>query len=233
MTAVLAKVKHARRPAYLPLVRDGDGPPGASKFSGVPWLAPGEAWPPCANCGLPMQLFLQLAADELPGPARARIGAGNALQFYFCTNGERGCDSEAWEPFSRSVLIRIVPVQGAAAGGDMPRGMFPPKTITGWEAMDDYPGMEELEELTPGLDDGDLELVSEDYPVAGDKLLGWPLWVQWAEYPECRTCGARMELLFQVESERNVPWIFGDMGIGHVTQCPSHPSELAFQWAST
>lgn len=231
LAQVQAKAERALRMAYFPVVREGDAGPGASKVSGRPWLAPGEAWPACANCGRPMQLFLQLVADELPEPVRVRIGAGNAFQFFYCTGPDCESECETWEPFARSILLRMVPMQGAAQEGEMLPGMFPPKTITGWEAAEDFPDYEELEAL--GLDDDEFELLGDAYPLGGDKLAGWPLWVQGAEYPACRVCGSRMELLFQLESERILPWIFGDMGIGHVTQCPNHPSELAFQWAST
>ncbi len=38
-------------------------------------------------------------------------------------------------------------------------------------------------------------------------------------------------MLFQMNSEQTLPWMFGDVGIGHVTQCPTHPTEVAFGWA--
>lgn len=40
-----------------------------------------------------------------------------------------------------------------------------------------------------------------------------------------------MELLFQIASEENLPYTFGDVGVGHVTQCPAHRERLAFGWA--
>jgi hypothetical protein len=45
-----------RRPAWKPLVQDGDSPTTASKFSGLPWLAPDEPWPACSQCKKPLQL---------------------------------------------------------------------------------------------------------------------------------------------------------------------------------
>lgn len=64
-----------------------------------------------------------------------------------------------------------------------------------------------------------------------DKLGGWPAWVQGVEYPSCPRCGKRMVLVFQVDSEDNVPFMFGDIGCGHVTQCPKHKEVVAFGWA--
>ena len=68
-------------------------------------------------------------------------------------------------------------------------------------------------------------------PEAGDKLGGWPHWVQSVEYPSCPTCGREMEIVLQVDSEDNIPHMFGDAGCGHITQCPDHPQVLAFGWA--
>ena len=40
-----------------------------------------------------------------------------------------------------------------------------------------------------------------------------------------------MALVFQVDSEDHVPFMFGDTGCGHVTQCPDHKDVVAFGWA--
>ena len=64
-----------------------------------------------------------------------------------------------------------------------------------------------------------------------DKLAGWPCWVQGNEQPLCPTCGSTMRLLFQVDSEDHVPFMWGDAGIGHITQCPTHLDVVAFGWA--
>lgn len=66
---------------------------------------------------------------------------------------------------------------------------------------------------------------------AGDKLTGWPDWRQGVEYPACRACGGRMQLVFQLDSEDNLPYMFGRSGCGHLTQCPEHKDQLAFKFA--
>jgi hypothetical protein len=40
-----------------------------------------------------------------------------------------------------------------------------------------------------------------------------------------------MCLVLQLDSQGNVPLMFGDVGCGHVTHCPEHPGVLAFEWA--
>jgi uncharacterized protein YwqG len=65
----------------------------------------------------------------------------------------------------------------------------------------------------------------------GDKLFGYPFWVQSVEYPQDSNTGETMQLLFQIDSDDNLPYMFGDMGIGHLTQSPSNAEVLGFGWA--
>ena len=71
----------------------------------------------------------------------------------------------------------------------------------------------------------------ESFPLEGEKLGGWPAWIQGIEYPSCPLCDTQMALVLQVDSEKHVAMMWGDMGIGHVTQCPNHPDVLTFAWA--
>src|SRR5262249_10333174 len=127
------------------------------------------------------------------------------------------------------------------------------KRIVGWQRFTDQPCPTEHEELgliyhyqfkagTVRLECPELGLVFENARAAklaesistsanGDKLGGWPDWVQGVEYPNCSQCGQRMALVFQVDSEDNVPFLFGDAGCGHITQCPDHKEVVAFGWA--
>lgn len=65
----------------------------------------------------------------------------------------------------------------------------------------------------------------------GDKLAGWPTWVQNPEYPSCPRCESQMVYVFQLDSEDNLPYMFVDVGRGHITQCPRHLDVVAFGWA--
>ena len=40
-----------------------------------------------------------------------------------------------------------------------------------------------------------------------------------------------MKFIFQIDSKCNIPYRFGDLGIGHITQCNQHKDVLAFKWA--
>lgn len=225
--------KQFLRTAYKPIVEPGDGTPTDSKFSGTPWLAEHEKWPTCPNCDNSMQLFVQLNLATLPEEHREKHGTG-LLQMFYCTNEDPmcECDCEAYAPFSKSVVTRIVQPNGAGAAvppDGRPEAPFPAKRIVGWNPMEDYPNGEELDAIGGRLSDE--EESDYEWPKQEDKLGGWPSWVQNMEYPSCRKCGKQMELVFQIDSEDNLPYMFGDVGCGHITQCPVHPDELAFGWA--
>jgi Domain of unknown function (DUF1963) len=237
--------KKHRRDAYLPRLGSA---PSSSRFGGQPDMAPGEPWPSCASCKAPMLFVLQI--DLARSPA-SHFGSG-LLQLFYCATDAGDC--ETWAPFSGANLPRIV-------SGDLSRARPPAglpvhreEMLLGWERVDDYPDPQEHEELgleyhydfkksavrivcpELGIDEAHLDVAkytAEAIASArqGEKLLGWPSWVQGVEYPSCPACGERMRFAFQVDSEKNVPLMFGDCGIGHITQCPSHPETLAFGWA--
>jgi len=238
---LLRKVEKHKRPAFKPVVKDGDGPLQASKFSGAAWLSEKEEWPVCPSCNRPMQLFIQLDLESIPAEIKGEFGQG-ILQLFYCTGMEPQCEVDAtgWEPYSKCSLARVVKPAGKARAPMLPdlEDRFPAKSIVGWEMSDDFPGLEEYELLGIKTDDTKLEEIIERIktdtwkgPGIGDKLGGYPFWVQGIEYPECRKCGKKMRLLFQLDSEDNLPYMYGDSGVAHITQCPVHKDVVAFGWA--
>lgn len=233
---LLKRLAPFKKTAWLPVVEKRTGSALNSKFSGIPLLHKHEAWPCCANCQKEMQLFLQLNASELPAQAQQAFGGG-ILQVFYCTNAEQDCESdcEAYFPFAKSTLLRILdPATVLAKTVDVSPVVdaFAEKVIVAWQAINDYPNGEELEELSVELSDNESEILYEqDYPKVGDKLLGWPAWVQGVEYPQCPDCGDNMKLIFQIDSDDNLDYMFGDAGCAHVTQCEKHSDRLAIAWA--
>ena len=252
------KKKHSR-PAWRPVVESGDRPLTASKFSGTPWLSADEAWPVCPGCDVPLQLFLQLNLSNLPSGLKNRFGAG-LLQLFYCRDDDIDCPAakEGYQPFSECELVRVVEPGPHAAQIHEPEEpkYFPAKLITGWEQLDDYPRWNEEYEaplnfdwdyqaemvciesqefgvkLEGAMDDLDVEFSKQVTPChGGDKLAGWPHWIQHVEYPTCPKCNRQMELVFQIDSEDNLPCLLGDGGCGHITQCPKHKDVVAFAWA--
>lgn len=227
------RTKHARR-AWKPVCVAGTA--SLAQFGGSPVLAAGERWPACAGCDQPMQFFLQFPLASLPASFAAR-GAG-ILQLFYCSQDDGKC--ETWRPFSGTHLVRVL--TGPAMPATHPTGLapFPVCAIEQWQELSDYPQPAEHDELGLVYDYdvpnkrmsvtcGDLGVVVRDLPIepdaseaiaiaaAGDKLGGWPMWVQDVEYPVCPQCDRRMELVFQVDSEDNIPYLLGDLGCGHIT----------------
>ena len=162
------------------------------------------------------------------------------------------------KPFADNELVRIIdPPFGTGTPHAPIPGHFPAKQITDWTPFDDYPEFMEHEELglewqfdfskrqdaTVQFECRDLQLPAISLPADvaeriadrchdGDKLAGWPDWHQGVEYPKCSECGSRMEnVIFQLDSEKHLPYMFGDVGRGHVTQCPNHKHVVTFNWA--
>jgi Domain of unknown function (DUF1963) len=161
-----------------------------------------------------------------------------------------------WEPFADDLSrVRVVVPTGPGLVTSLPEqdGPWPAKRIVGWDRFDDLPTPCEHDQLgltytydfdartlrfeCPELD-FDLTNRMSECPVeeiamseSGDKLGGWPAWVQDVEYPQCPQCGRQMIHVFQLDSEDNIPFMFGDCGCAHVTQCPEHKDVVAFGWA--
>ena len=244
------RTKHCRV-AWKPLCDPHPSGSSNSWFGGNPASSSSDSWPCCSDCDKPMQSFLQLDLSELPTGFSAILNSG-VVQLFYCSNDDGGCAT--WEPFSGAHDIRLVSDKTYEL--ERPSKVEPlSKTIiTDWQEFQDSPHPEEHEELgieydydfannrvsvkcsDPPIELEDMEIdldVAETISLSqnGDKLGGWPYWVQSVEYPHCPQCGAQMDLLLQVDSDDNLPYMFGDVGCGHLTQCPNHPHVFAFGWA--
>jgi Domain of unknown function (DUF1963) len=184
-----------------------------------------------------MALFLQLNLSTLPGELGGELGSGLLQMFYCVSRRECTTRGEGWlEPFSPYQLLRRFSPGPSGPPPVLPRfdHEVPARRITGWQPVEDYPDRTEWANFGIDADDDAADAMSDlEYrPQQRDKLLGWPSWPQYMDYPKCRVCGRDLWLVFQLESDQNVKWMFGDDGNGHITCCPDHPEELAFQWSS-
>lgn len=227
-----------KRTAYLPITHaQPAGHSRASKIGGLPYLRHADDWPICPSCKNPMQLFLQLDNAKLPEEANEGEGL---TQLFYCINEQSNNDFceyqlEGYDPFSTNSVRRIIEVNGpSAVPSYTARDVLEEKAIIDWEAVDDYPSWDEYKRLGIEMEDQVCDMVHEEEdlsPKEGDKYLGWPFWIQGEEYPEDRVTGSKMEMLFQLDSECNLNYMFGDSGIAHLTQSPDNENELAFSWA--
>ena len=145
-----------------------------------------------------------------------------------------GCENECF--------VRIVQSDGVPAEFEIPQtgesmsklreGEFPPRLIVDWQEVDDYPNGEEIEIQGISISGDDLDFFDDIgmYP-QGDKLAGWTAWVQFKECPDCPICHQKMEqLIFQLDSDDNIPFLWGDCGKGYILQCADHKEQVAFVW---
>ena len=234
------KFESLKKMPFYAVCADTDGDLTDSKFSGIPWLSSGESWPKCKNCNSEMQLLLQLNLSTLP--KESTVAGAGLMQIFYCTSSDPHCevDCGSWFWNDKAMLARLVNPSGESHSYNQTpvADAFPAKVIRRWEPGElELPRVEELIGLQEISEDEQTELYdaedSETYPgpEGGDKLGGWPYWIQSVEYPECRQCNQTMKLVFQIDSEVNVPYMWGDAGCGHVTQCPEHPEVISFGWA--
>lgn len=230
---LLEKLEPLKKTAYLPQVEIVEATFSTqSKIGGFPYLRNEEDWPVCPNCGKHQQLFLQLNLSQLP----ERQGEG-LIQLFYCTTDKDDsfCETDlyAFEPFSKGTTCRKIQIEGESATIE-PKidELFEDKIIKDWEAIEDYPHPEELYELDIEFSDEEMDALYNSDMMAseGDKLFGYPYWVQGVEYPTDKN-GDLMEMVFQLDSEKNLPFMFGDVGVGHLTQSKNDDSFLAFGWA--
>lgn len=230
------KLSNFRRSAWKPIVEEGDGALTASKIGGKPWLSADESWPICPNCHKPMQFFLQLNLNEIQRNLNRNFGKG-ILQLFYCTNTEPHCevDCDGWEPFTKTKIVRIVQPNSMPNAVEIPdiEDLFEAKLIIGWEERYEYPHTQEELGNEIILDKQEWKILDEiiDKRAIVDKLAGWPDWLQYPDYPNCPTCNQIMnKFIFQIDSDDNIPYMWGDTGIGYLVQCPRHQQQLAFLW---
>lgn len=228
----LSTLEPYKRNAFLPITKKAQAVCSADdKMGGMPYLRNEADWPVCPNCEKHMPLFLQLNLSTIPERQQEGI-----LQFFYCTTAVCEEEQEGYLPFSDNAVIRIIDEMGPSATITPNRDdLFPEKRIVDWERTVDRPHYGDWQGA--GIDielseEAEQYLLDEysDLAELGDKLYGWPHWLQVPEYPLDRTTGTQMELLFQFDSDSGVPYVFGDHGVGYITQSPDNRHELAYSW---
>ena len=209
-----AALKADKRKAYAPDTVLGIPPehagPRGSRYGGQPWLDPEHPRPTGAAGPLPLAVQIDLAAH--PDPKLARPGL---LQVFH--------DPDA--AGDARLVARVSPAEGEHRDDDGPE--LPARAIVGWSrAKRDFPSVpEDPARSEVALDDEQLGLLRQ-LNLAGDKLGGWPDWLQDPIAPTCPECGKAQILLVQIEGGRHVGIDLGDAGVGYVFWCPAHPARV-------
>lgn len=242
-------LKHERK-AYVPVTSSDSYEKESmldSKLGGIPFTSRKHRWPICYGCRTKMQFFLQINSIHLPQGLNSHDAFGDGLlQFFYCTNERcKTVIKEGFEPFTKCHCVRIIDQIDLNLSNDLEKtakknsecqeDAFAFCCIIDWDELKDYPTSTEFQTLVSLRRNrlNDLDALYDEYnTVNAEKLLGWPLWVQGVDYPDCRICKKKMSFIFQIDSEGNYfDYMFGDCGCGHITQCREHRSELAFSWA--
>jgi len=246
-----AQFKSLRRAAWLPVTkelktarwffarRDSVKATG-SGYGGVPWLGIREAWPLCQYCKRPMQFFFQINLQETPTDAQAEYGDG-LVQFFYCTRPNCVVDGEACD--NKGHLIRYVeaPSSGREPKASEGEGhQFSSRAIVEWmRQIDGVPHLADIERLGIQLTNDEHDLLADWGPLeVGDKLGGWPAWIQDTEEHRCSVCDKEMRLFFQFNPDVSLKYSFNqeffdrpvDLGCAWFLQCPYHRTQMKFTW---
>ncbi len=226
------KLAGLARTRHIPKLETGDGKTISSQMGGVAWLAPSSKWPKCKSCKKPMQLLLQLRAEDAP-PDGLAIPKGKVAQIFHC--GRSRCDEGyTTTPDGHGKLVRFIDEKGTKPAADAPEHLAIARRIVGFDSAPELPGWQDLRE-SPGakLNVKEMSAVekSELRPYGRTKLGGWADWIQSAESPSCEKCDQKMRFALQLQGGEIVD--FGDSGLAYVHQCTTHPDQFAMGWSST
>lgn len=212
-----ALLRHSK-PGWLLHTESEEGEARASRIGGRPFMGENEIWPSCGDCKNPLSFIMQYDLEAL---ADTGLDHGKGLLRFFYCEHEDCVGMGGWQAFDPQHHLSIL--QGDGACRDVPDGtkIHPASRVVRWEKIDDIPHWEDRPDAL--LDD-------EATPYYGHKFGGWPFWIQGAERPNCPDCNSKMDPIIQLDENHTRSFNFGG-GIGHISQCTTHPDQLAFGWA--
>jgi hypothetical protein len=226
------KLAGLARTRHIPKLETGEAKKIASQIGGVAWLAPSTKWPKCKSCKKPMQLILQLRADDAPADSLV-IPKGKVAQIFHC--GRSRCDEGyTTTPDGHGKLVRFIDEKGAVRAPDAPDHLAIGKRIVGFDSAPEVPGRQDLRDNAAAkLNAKEMSAVgdSEQRPYGRTKIGGWADWIQSAESPSCEKCDQKMRFALQLQGGEIVD--FGDSGLAYLHQCTTHTDQFAMGWSST
>lgn len=230
LQAITTLNKHSKQ-AYIPVTKTAKAEHSIhSKLGGLPYLSQENDYPKCSNCGRHLQLLVQLNLEDIPENTEKGL-----IQLFFCTNPNTGCESKLLSKNSTTSLCRKVETtEDIIREFSNHDYVFPEKRITQFIEHIDYPHSEDYNQLDIELQVPD---AIYDYMLANnigttndnDKLFGYPRWLQSSAFSKDQNSDDR-HLLFQLASNDNLPFMFGDSGIGYLIKITNNNNELSFNW---
>ncbi|GAA3945739.1 hypothetical protein GCM10023085_29850 [Actinomadura viridis] len=216
------KLADQARHAWTPRLSTAAAPGDLSCFGGLPSLRDGEEWPCCNCCRAPLTFVVQVDLGRTPKAAREIFGDG-LLQLFHCMTCMPGTVTDTRQ-------VRIIDPAGTAVLEAAPytAEILPARPVIGWgRAVKDHPYRDgDPSVLLPEERDAVFRLNRQ-----GDKLGGWPNWIQDADYPSCPRGEPHLmtQLVLQICSGQGVAHTWGDNGLGFVVRCPEH-RRVGFVW---
>ena len=232
---ILSILKKSKRIAFIPQTEEKQAAyTTESKFGGLPYLNKESDWCICSGCNRPMSLFVQLNLEETPIKYANNKGL---LQVFYCTTLTCNLANENYVPFNAGVVVRRLEVntEQCAILTQLPDGLmiFPENRINKWSKVEDYPHPESYHTLDIIWNETTNDILEDFEPaIEGDKIGGYPAFVQGHQIvfdPEDNT---PYTFLMQIDSQDNLPFMFGDMGRAYVCYHPQKPDKLALFWQS-
>lgn len=207
--------------------------PCDSHLGGPPFWPAGEPWPVCGQCDQPLTFIGQVRLDT---PGAPQLGEAKLLTFHYCFDclPSQPEDGSAYRLRLHTNLAQ--PLQGTPPPrNDEQRPITPCRTP--FLPVLSVPHWYDAEPALSTLDLG--EDAWESYRTAGNQITqapnlesrlgGHPDWIQGAAWPICYTCGERMQLIWQLDSEDAAQLMWGDVGRVYLFACPQgcHDQPLA------
>ena len=205
-------------PGWLLHTETGEGEPRASRFGGRPYMENEGIWPSCGACDTPLSFMMQYDLAVLDKVEA--VHGSHLLRLFYC-EAEECVGMGGWDAFSPQHHLSISKAEGACREAPDDIKIHPASHVVRWEKIDDVPHWADRPKI-----------LKEDaaHPYPGHKFGGWPFWIQGAERPNCPDCKSQMDTILQLDEYHSRSFNFGG-GIGHITQCKTHPNILAFGWA--
>lgn len=229
---ILQMLEEAAKIAYFPKTKKTTVKSNTnSKFGGLPHLNQENEWPICNCCKNPMSFFMQLNLEKLSINYANNKGL---LQVFLCTQSDCNAALETYAPFCEGAVIRILNIEKSSAMANLGKhtiATFPERNISKWGMESDYPHPESYDKIGIQLNPETYDILADaEIALEGDKLGGWPSFVQGHQEVYDPEDNTTYEYLFQIDSEDNLPFMFGDGGTAYIYYHPQKPEKLAMFW---